>query len=333
MTDLQYSIIIPVYNANTTITRAVDSVLRQTVGGYEIIIVNDGSTDSSAELIDSLAEEHEQIKAIHQKNQGPNYARYNGIKNAKGKYILFLDADDIWDTNLLYNINKYNKDYDLILYNTKIVYGGNTIYPPPLFKITGNAGVIEKENAFRKTISTSDNNELWKKAFRRKLITEEMIADTFDLRTSEDLLLSVRMVQASETILYIDKYMYNHIDNPSGITNNIRLSDINDTLYVRSKIAEMIESDEDKELYSMQIEKRIAGMAVQICTSCKIKKKLELLKAIRENGIYKLIQYTDINNELSFLYRIVIKLLNGKKYYSLIAYSCAFLLFRKILRR
>lgn len=333
MDSLQYSIIIPVYNAERTVVQTVESVLNQTVGGYEIILVNDGSTDSSWKILNELEEKYKEVKVIHQDNQGPNYGRYTGIKNANGTYLMFLDADDLWDVDLLENINKYNKDYELIIYNARIINEGKTIYDKPIFDIDGESKVIDKDTVLHKTYFSSDNNALWKKAFRRTLLTEEMLTDTFDLRTSEDLLLSVRMVQAADTILYIDKCMYNHIDNPSGITNNIRLSDINDTLYVRAKIIEMLPDDEEKELYAKHIQKRVAGMAMQICSNCKIKNKTELLKTIRENHIYNLIKRAGVNNELSFLYRIVIYLLHGKKYRILIVYSRCFSLLRKICGR
>lgn len=333
MDSLQYSIIIPVYNAESTVVQTVESVLNQTVGGYEIILVNDGSTDLSGKILDELADKYEAVKVFHQDNQGPNYGRYTGIKNASGNYLMFLDADDLWDNDLLENINKYNNDYDLVIYNARIISDGKTIYDKPIFDIDGESEVIDKDTVLHKTYFSSDNNAIWKKAFKRALFTEEMLADTFDLRTSEDLILSVRMVQASNTVLYIDKCMYNHIDNPSGITNNIRLSDINDTFFVRAKILEKISDEREKEQYAKYIQKRVAGMAIQICENGKNREKIELLKAIRENNIDNLIKYTDSISELSVLYRIVIKLLYKEKYRMLLVYSRCFLLLKKLFSR
>lgn len=87
------STIIPVYNGAETIARAIDSALAQDFEGQEIIVVNDGSTDDTAEI---LARYRDRIRAIHQQNRGVSAARNAGAKIAYGKYLAFLDADDTW---------------------------------------------------------------------------------------------------------------------------------------------------------------------------------------------------------------------------------------------
>lgn len=90
------SVIIPVYNAQNFLSEAVGSVLKQPCQDIEIIIVNDGSTDNSGKIAEQLAEKNVNVKAIHIKNQGASCARNYGIEVAEGKYIAFLDADDVW---------------------------------------------------------------------------------------------------------------------------------------------------------------------------------------------------------------------------------------------
>ncbi|MFZ1610896.1 MAG: glycosyltransferase family 2 protein [Chitinophagales bacterium] len=97
MTAIKVSVIIPVYNAAISIAKTVDSVLYQTLQSFEIILINDASTDNSLEIITALAQQHTQISIINlQQNGGPGIARNAGIKKAIGKYIAFLDADDTW---------------------------------------------------------------------------------------------------------------------------------------------------------------------------------------------------------------------------------------------
>ncbi len=88
------SIIIPVYNSEKTIVRCVNSVCAQTYENIEVILVNDGSKDRSAELCDMLARKDNRITVIHKKNGGVSTARNSGIESARGKYILFVDSDD-----------------------------------------------------------------------------------------------------------------------------------------------------------------------------------------------------------------------------------------------
>lgn len=90
------SVIIPTYNREDVISRAIDSVLEQTYTDYEIIIVDDGSTDNTEEVINELQREHDEITFFSQENAGAAVARNHGIRKANGNYIAFLDSDDQW---------------------------------------------------------------------------------------------------------------------------------------------------------------------------------------------------------------------------------------------
>ncbi len=88
------SVIVPVYNVEKYLTKCVDSIKKQTYSHLEILLIDDGSTDSSGELCDKLAEADTRIRVIHQKNGGLSCARNTGIAHAKGKYLSFVDSDD-----------------------------------------------------------------------------------------------------------------------------------------------------------------------------------------------------------------------------------------------
>ena len=118
-----FSVIIPVYNLQNYIKKAVNSVLYQSFRDFEIILINDGSIDNSPSICDDFSKVDERVKVVHKKNGGASDARNNGIKKARGKYILFLDGDDYWDDkDALYKIFKhftFNKDVDLLLFYWK----------------------------------------------------------------------------------------------------------------------------------------------------------------------------------------------------------------------
>lgn len=97
------SVIIPYYNRSGTLPRALDSVCSQTYHDLEIILVNDGSTDQSGHVVEEYIQRHPEVcfKHIFQENKGPSGARNTGVKNARGKYIAFLDSDDAWDPSKL----------------------------------------------------------------------------------------------------------------------------------------------------------------------------------------------------------------------------------------
>lgn len=92
--SVKVSVVIPVYNVEKYLRECVDSVLKQTYSSYEIILVDDGSTDSSGVICDTYAQKDKRITAIHIKNGGPSVARNEGLKLARGEFVCFLDSDD-----------------------------------------------------------------------------------------------------------------------------------------------------------------------------------------------------------------------------------------------
>lgn len=106
---IMFSVIIPLYNKATYICRAIDSVLQQSYRDFEIIVVNDGSTDGGDQLVEEKY--GNQVQLIHQSNQGVSAARNSGISEAKGEFIAFLDADDYWHMDFLACMEKVIEKY------------------------------------------------------------------------------------------------------------------------------------------------------------------------------------------------------------------------------
>lgn len=121
------SVIIPVFNVERYLHKCVDSVLCQQVSSIEVILVDDGSSDSCPRICDEYALKDPRVKVIHKKNGGSSDARNYGINNASGEYIMFLDSDDYWEgNNCLQNIfsSIKNREPDVILYGCKDYYWG-----------------------------------------------------------------------------------------------------------------------------------------------------------------------------------------------------------------
>ena len=115
------SVIIPVYNKDRQIIDCLNSVINQTYKNYEIIIINDGSTDQSERKILDFIENKQNVKYIFQKNQGVSSARNTGIKAARGEYIVFIDADDYIDNDYFEKLMEY-KNSDLVISGYVEVY-------------------------------------------------------------------------------------------------------------------------------------------------------------------------------------------------------------------
>ena len=106
MKNPRFSVIIPLYNKAPYVRQALESIIAQTCKDWECIIVNDGSTDESLRVVEdyireTMSDERLAIRVISQKNAGVAAARNRGVKESKGQYVAFLDADDWWESNYL----------------------------------------------------------------------------------------------------------------------------------------------------------------------------------------------------------------------------------------
>jgi glycosyltransferase involved in cell wall biosynthesis len=113
------SVIIPIYNGEKYITETIQSIISQTYPIFEIIVINDGSTDGSLQIIENISKEFSNVIILNQKNSGPAAARNNGIRNSSGEYIAFCDADDIWVPDKIEKQMKIFQNTDV-----RLVYSG-----------------------------------------------------------------------------------------------------------------------------------------------------------------------------------------------------------------
>ena len=120
---IRFSVIMPLYNKGAYVEKAIHSVLEQTYPHYELIVVNDGSKDNSAEIAEKLLDGVSNARLINQENAGVAVARNNGVAQAKGEYVCFLDADDWWEPMYLEQMAKFIRDYpDAGLYGMNYIY-------------------------------------------------------------------------------------------------------------------------------------------------------------------------------------------------------------------
>lgn len=125
--NLRYSVIVPLYNKAPYVRKALESIVNQTIQDYEVIIVNDGSTDNSLDVVNELFERFKildfRFKILNQENAGVAAARNNGVAASKGEYVCFLDADDWWKPTFLEEMDKLIREFpDAGLYATNYVY-------------------------------------------------------------------------------------------------------------------------------------------------------------------------------------------------------------------
>lgn len=119
MNDIYFSIICPLYNAEDYLNACIQSIIKQTYHKWELILVDDGSTDTSPKICDNYAKQDKRIRVIHQINMGQFESRLKGIEASSGDYLLFLDSDDYFFENALLRLLDYcKKNYDVIIFRS-----------------------------------------------------------------------------------------------------------------------------------------------------------------------------------------------------------------------
>lgn len=214
MKNYFFSVLIPVYNVEKYLMQCLDSVVNQTYKHFEVIIIDDGSTDSSGRICDEYMLKDSRIKVYHQENQGALFSRCYGIKKSEGDYLLFLDSDDYWDEDLLETINDtINKyDCDLVLFKYKRVYPGYTIIKDSIFKDGSVFESCTKDEIVKKLISGTDLNSMCMKVVKRSVFQLDDTDYSYyaNILVGEDLLQSIPLLFNANKIVYIDKALYNY---------------------------------------------------------------------------------------------------------------------------
>ena len=187
------SVIIPAYNAQDSIRRCVDSILRQEVEYLELILVDDGSTDGTSGLLDGMAKEDARVKVIHTPNGGPGAARNRGLEAASGEWIAFIDADDTCEDGYFVKVLEAT-DADLIIQGQEKHLRYEKADIPRA--IAENA-LLEKGSP-------------WGKLFRRERIAEKGIRFPENYRYGEDTIFFLRYLGTCENIRCIGECGYRY---------------------------------------------------------------------------------------------------------------------------
>lgn len=211
----EISIIIPVYNASDTIGTIVQGVIGQTFQNFELILIDDGSTDSTLKVLRGLATKDKRIIIRSIKNGGPSAARNSGLAKARGEYVIFFDADDSITPNLLQTmhsaISKRDCEIAVAGWNVNIKRDQNLvkhykIINPTAKFITGNSSI----NRFT-VKSIGDDGlmyNLWNKIYRLDVISQNNLKFREDLRFGEDLIFILHYLKHSSRLQIVPDAMY-----------------------------------------------------------------------------------------------------------------------------
>ncbi|QFK73371.1 glycosyltransferase [Pradoshia sp. D12] len=229
------SIIVPVYNAEKYLEKCINSVLNQSFKCFELILINDGSTDNSGNLCDEYSKKDPRVKVIHQTNSGPSIARNTGINNAVGKYIQFVDSDDTISFDMTEKLVKaINEDIQLVIcgYNLINNHKNNSYIQQVTPSIIGVYHKKQLIDRFGEFYNNYLINPLWNKLFNVELLKEFDIWFIEDLKMGEDLLFNLEYIKVCNNINIINNHYYNYL----VINNNSLTSSFQKDLYENQKM-------------------------------------------------------------------------------------------------
>lgn len=251
------SIIVPVYNIENYIERSLRSICNQTYQNLEIIVVDDGSTDQSGQIVDYIAAEDKRIVAIHKENGGVSTARNAGIERASGEYIGFVDGDDTLESDmfevLIANALKHQAD---------ISHCGYQMVFPDRVDYYYNSGELRVQDNYQGIYDLVKAEKIepgvWNKLYKREVL--ENCRFDANIRINEDLLFNYAAFKNAKKSVYEDVAKYHYmIRKNSAATSVMSKKKLDDSIEVLSKIMK----EEEGEIYQV-LEKRYVYLLEKI---------------------------------------------------------------------
>ena len=207
---------------------SVSSVLRSGLPNYEILLIDDGSTDGTAALADSLADENSCIRCIHQKNAGVSAARNRGLSEATGDYVLFMDADDIIDSKRLRMLSEVLVKDPLIdmavfglsfdYYHKERCYCREELPPCVSGILTDDVWARHLKELFY----SNSLSPIWNKIIRRSILQENGVQLREDMFLYEDLEYSLRIMARCDRVLFDPTIIYHYIQNSGNAVSRLQ---------------------------------------------------------------------------------------------------------------
>ena len=316
------SVVVPIYNVEQYLEKCIDSIINQTHNDLEIILVDDGSTDSSPSICDKWKEKDNRVVVIHKQNGGLSDARNAGMEKATGKYIMFEDSDDWLDLDIIKkSVERIEKDNsDLVIFGYKKVdEKGKDL---GIFTF-GNETYTNEEmsSQLHKRILEMSFGYAWNKLYRLSILKKEGLRNDGSIIDREDLFFNLCLFKYVERISYLDSIGYNYLQRNDSLLHNADLKRLNNVNKFYDNII--------REEWSIGVyEKKIKNMIFlhylsdafikniiwnnQLSKKEKIKKMNDIIK--KYSGVTQLYKDTDNPRYLNVLFNSI-KRTNAKQFY------------------
>lgn len=289
---IRFSVVVPIYNSRRYVHACIDSVLAQTYSNYELLLVDDGSTDESGAICDSYARDYAHIRVFHKPNGGELHTRQYGVDRARGTYCVFLDSDDRLVPHALERLHEVLSQTacDCVLYGIACVQEGKTV---SRFDACAPGVITDKHEIYRRCLLSADYNSMCRKAVRTVLLQGLTYEPYYYLRRGADLIQSLETLKRIRSAVFIDDVLYEYRENADSVTHTIRYEAYRVDFTVRERVAAFIEEENALDAADYKAYRSLCARLLvnRVCTiasfNVSVKKKIALFEEIRRTTHYQ----------------------------------------------
>lgn len=239
--DIKFSVIVPVYNVEKTIQRCLNSIINQTYKNIEILLINDGSTDSSKQICEKYVSLDDRVILINKKNGGLSSARNMGIENATGDYYCFIDSDDWISIDMIKHMADLINEYDCEIVSTtyKLIYSECVKDSAESYKIN----IMNREESIEYFLRTGMSNRISEypvciKCFKDSLFDEIRFPEGV---LFEDYATNIELMRLANTYIKSSKVCYYYFQNGTSIVRSNFKKNDQDLIYQSKKVEALLE--------------------------------------------------------------------------------------------
>lgn len=331
------SIIVPVYNAEKYLKECIDSVVKQSYQDWELILINDGSTDDSLQICKEYAQIDKRIIVIEKDNGGVSESRNIGIVKSKGEWITFLDSDDLLLPNALELVSRIDTNIKVLITGSILFENKDKINIPEKKLCTDfiqvNSALVQsailnypkfiKRFSNRKVLNPYNNWSCWGKFFKKEAIIENEILFNTKLKLGEDLLFCLNVYDHIDFIELCEYPYYCYRVNVSSVTHHFRDDRLRNTMQLVNEIKNIISEDQMYNYYHFVTDRVFACVRLYFLNnscSLKDKEKASHLKSLCEEPLFKEAimncdySYLSVGKKTNIANKIILFLLKHKMY-------------------
>ena len=287
--SIKFSILMPVYNVQDFVRESIQSVLNQSYKNYELIIVDDGSTDDSGKICDTFGKNFTNIRVFHKTNGGLIHTRRYAIYQATGDYYLHLDSDDLIEPNTLEVLHKTISKYhcDCVFFNRKTLRNLKLCKPEKHIR----EGFCNNERELLKRVLVENPyNALVLKCAKAELYSNMDYSPYYHLRHGEDLLQTLEILEKCKSAAFIDDDLYIYRIRNGSITHSGNLYEEQD-FTIRKKTLDFIRkkavfTKKDMSMYRLKCAKIFTNQVIEVGTSLISNEKKKRIFAQMRNDDY-----------------------------------------------